>query len=263
MSDILNKVTNIMGSTENNDTAAQFMMIMSLPDAQFDVIYPEFKNSLSGIFNSKSFQQDVLKSLETIPMADLESERESIEELINEIKEDESLSDNKKDLMVTILERSYLEVIKLFQNPRERVKVKIKKIHPNAKTPTYAHPSDAGADVYADADLWIAPGATLVVPTGIKVAIPAGYEIQIRPRSGMSLKTPLRVANAPGTIDSDYRGEVGVIMTNTGDSMYEIKEGDKIAQMVIAPTPMIEWVETDELDETERNEKGFGSSDSQ
>lgn len=263
MSDILDKIGKTIGDAKNDDTISQFMMIMNLPNNQFDAIYPDFKKSLDGVFGTKSFQQEILKSLETIPIRDIESEKATIEELIKEIKEDDSLSEHKKDLLTTLLERSYLEVFDLFKNPRERVKVKITKIQSSAKIPTYAHPSDAGADVYAVSDVYIGPNETKIVPTGIKVAIPTGYEIQIRPRSGMSLKTPLRIANAPGTIDSDYRGEIGIIMTNIGDTTYEIKKDDKIAQMIISPVPMIDWVEVDELDKTERNEKGFGSSDTQ
>ena len=103
-----------------------------------------------------------------------------------------------------------------------------------------------------------------IVKTGIAVAIPAGYEIQIRPRSGLSLKSKLRIANAPGTIDTEYRGEIGIIMTNTGDVPYVIDKGMKIAQMVIAPTPMIKWNEVttvEELGTTDRGADGFGSTD--
>ena len=117
------------------------------------------------------------------------------------------------------------------------------------------------ADIFAAEEIIIKPNETQMVRTGIQVAIPVGYEIQIRPRSGLSFKTGLRIANTPGTIDSDYRGEVGVIMTNIGKTDETIKVGDKIAQMVISPVPMIKWVETDVLSETERGEGGFGSTD--
>jgi dUTP pyrophosphatase len=90
--------------------------------------------------------------------------------------------------------------------------------------------------------------------------VPAGYELQVRPRSGTSLKTGLRVANAPGTVDSDYRGEVCVIMTNTGDQMYYINKGDRIAQGVICPVFQVEFEETDTLDDTSRGSNGFGST---
>ena len=134
-------------------------------------------------------------------------------------------------------------------------------IHEDAVIPEYAHVTDAGADIYAIEDMAVKPHTTVLVRTGLKVAIPTGYEIQIRPRSGMSLKTTMRIANTPGTIDAGYRGEVCVIMENTGNLTYNISKGDKVAQMVITPVPMINWIETNELDNADRGEGGFGSTD--
>ena len=136
-----------------------------------------------------------------------------------------------------------------------------RKITEDAVLPTYAHDTDAGADIYAVEDYKLAPHSTTIVKTGLKIAIPAGYEIQIRPRSGLSLKTNLRIANAPGTIDAEYRGEVGVIVENTGNLTATISKGDKIAQMVVMPVPMIKWEEVDELSQTSRGEGGYGSTD--
>ena len=139
--------------------------------------------------------------------------------------------------------------------------IKFKLIHPDAVLPEYAHPTDAGADVFSSEDVTIAAGETKIIKTGLKVAIPVGYEIQVRPRSGLSAKTGIRVANAPGTIDSAYRGEVGIILHNTADIPYEIKTGDKIAQLIISPVPMIRWKEVATIsDDTERSTGGFGSS---
>lgn len=133
--------------------------------------------------------------------------------------------------------------------------------------PEKNHNTDMGYDLKAAEDCYIEFGTTKVVNAGFKMALPIeeGYiwEAQIRPRSGMSAKTTMRVANAPGTIDAGYRGTVGVIMQNTGtckENSYLIRKGDKIAQMVITRSPMVELVQADELDDTERNEKGFGSS---
>ena len=106
----------------------------------------------------------------------------------------------------------------------------------------------------------IEPGETKLLQTGLKFEIPHGFELQIRPRSGLSLKTKLRVANAPGTIDSDYRGEVAVIMTNTGKETVTINHGDRIAQAVLSPVYQMEFVECDDLLETERGNGGFGST---
>jgi dUTP pyrophosphatase len=99
-----------------------------------------------------------------------------------------------------------------------------------------------------------------LVPTGVHIALPAGYEAQVRPRSGLALKYGIVLPNSPGTIDSDYRGEIGVILLNLGDAPFTIEPGDRIAQIVVAPVTRVEWVEVDALDETERGPNGFGST---
>ena len=154
----------------------------------------------------------------------------------------------------------------------------IEKISEDAVMPFYAHEGDAGMDLCANEDVMIAPGETKLVPTGLKMAIPVGYEVQIRPRSGISLKTKLRVANAPGTIDSGYRGEVCVIMDNISDprfvenritiedkgqqGTYLIKKGNRIAQMVIASVVKGEIIECQNVEsiDSDRGVGGFGSS---
>lgn len=145
---------------------------------------------------------------------------------------------------------------------REMVKVYLEVCHPEAKVPCYARPQDAGMDIYAVEDMAIKPGQTAIVRTGLKMAIPPGYEIQIRPRSGMSLKTPLRLANSPGTIDAGYRDEVGIIMHNTSqEEEYLIKKGDRVAQMVLQKVPGIQWVPIENVQDIGQNRGGgFGSS---
>ena len=140
------------------------------------------------------------------------------------------------------------------------MKLKFKRIHPDAVLPEYAHPSDAGMDVKSIDDLVIAPGKRALVHTGLVMALPPMYEAQVRPRSGLALKKGVTVLNTPGTIDSGYRGEVGVILINLGEEDFEIKKGDKIAQIVIAPVTVAEIVETDVIDDTDRGEGGFGST---
>ena len=131
---------------------------------------------------------------------------------------------------------------------REKVQVFIEVCHPAAKMPGYARQGDAGMDIYTVEDLVIKPGQTVLVKTGLKVAVPSGYEIQIRPRSGLSLKTPLRVANSPGTIDAGYRDEVCIIMSNISlKEEYQIKKGDRIAQMVLQRVPEIEWTPVNDI----------------
>ena len=138
--------------------------------------------------------------------------------------------------------------------------LRFRKIHPDAVLPSYAHPSDAGMDVRSVEDQTIAPGKRALVHTGLVMLLPPKYEAQVRPRSGLALKSGVTVLNTPGTIDSGYRGEVGVILANFGDADFPVKKGDKIAQIVIAPVTQPEIVETDFIDETDRGTGGFGST---
>lgn len=178
------------------------------------------------------------------------------------------------------------------------INVKFKRLHPDAKIPQYATEMAAGFDLVAMEDVIIAPGETQKVPLGFAVQIPAGYEIQIRPRSGVTFRTKLRVANSPGTVDGDYRGEVAVLIDNiarpemkvlpacdhilvpivtqyrrlvSGETTkvefdfepeytYLIRKGDRIAQGVLAPVSRASFEEVAELDDTERGDGGFGSS---
>jgi dUTP pyrophosphatase len=133
--------------------------------------------------------------------------------------------------------------------------------------PRYETGGAAGMDLFANfgpdrrkRGVTLMPNGRALIPTGIKMAIPRGFEGQVRPRSGLALKHGITVANAPGTIDSDYRGQVGVILINLGTETHEINHGDRIAQLVLAPVTHIEWVETQTLDETERGSGGFGST---
>jgi dUTP pyrophosphatase len=126
--------------------------------------------------------------------------------------------------------------------------------------PAYATEGAAGMDVLAAEDVILPPGGRHAVATGLAVAIAPGYEIQVRPRSGLALRHGVTVANAPGTIDSDYRGEVRVILVNLGDTAFDIRRGDRIAQLVLAPVVRASWLAVSELDETQRGEGGFGST---
>lgn len=155
----------------------------------------------------------------------------------------------------------------------------VEKIHDDAVIPFYAHPGDAGMDLCSVEEYRILPGETILVHTGLKFAIPVGYEVQIRPRSGISLKTPLRIPNAPGTIDSGYRGEICVIMENTSPESYSneadltlndkgnkkgpyvIHKGDRIAQMVVAKYETASFSLTASVEGIGQDrEGGFGSS---
>ncbi|MBF0370085.1 MAG: dUTP diphosphatase [Magnetococcales bacterium] len=126
--------------------------------------------------------------------------------------------------------------------------------------PRYVTPGAAGMDLPAAVaePVTLMPGKRALVPTGLTMALPTGYEAQVRPRSGLALRHGVTVLNAPGTVDSDYRGEVGVVLINTGDAPFEITRGERIAQLIIAPVVQAQWQLTEQLQESERNTGGFG-----
>lgn len=138
--------------------------------------------------------------------------------------------------------------------------LKFKRIHPDAALPAYAHPSDAGMDVRSVEELVIPPGKRALVHTGLVMLLPPLYEAQVRPRSGLAAKFGVTVLNTPGTIDSGYRGEICVILINLGEADFQVRKGDKIAQLVIAPVTQPTVEETDLVDETDRGVGGFGST---
>jgi len=137
------------------------------------------------------------------------------------------------------------------------MELKVKRISPQAKLPSYGHPGDAGLDLYAAADHVLRPGEAFAVPTGIKVAVPKGYVGLIWDKSGISLKGVHRLA---GVVDAGYRGEVQVVMINLGERPFEIKAGMKVAQMLIQPVVAVSVAEAPDLGETSRGESGFGST---
>lgn len=142
----------------------------------------------------------------------------------------------------------------------EKIKVKIKKVNESAIIPSYAHEGDAGVDLYSVEDHALKPGEIKLVKTGIKIAVPYGYEAQVRPKSGLALNHGISLCNSVGTIDSGYRGEVCVIAINHGSEEFKVNKGTKIAQIVFNKVEEAEFQEVDELDETKRNQGGFGST---
>ena len=145
---------------------------------------------------------------------------------------------------------------------REKIEIFVEKCRESAVLPCYAHPDDAGMDIYAAETVVIAPGTTALVPTGLKMAIPDGFELQVRPRSGLSLKTALRVPNAPGTVDAGYRNEISVIVWNSSPTEpITVNRGDRIAQFILARVPMAAFTEVDNVASIGVDRGGgFGSS---
>lgn len=140
------------------------------------------------------------------------------------------------------------------------MELKIKQLHPLATIPTYAHPGDAGLDLFAIESQEILPGETQLIKTGIAIALPSGYEAQIRPRSGLALKHSLSVLNSPGTIDTGYRGEIGIILINHGKKTFKVVPKMKVAQMVVTSFIQAKVIAVKEFDPTSRGSKGFGST---
>ncbi len=139
------------------------------------------------------------------------------------------------------------------------IEINFQKLHPDAQVPSYAHIGDAGADVYSVAEVILKPQDRAAIPTGLAVEIPIGYEIQVRPKSGLALKHGITVLNSPGTVDAGYRGEIQVIVINLGTEAYTFTKGQKIAQLVLKPVIQAQYVDG-ELGSSDRGIGGFGST---
>ncbi len=141
--------------------------------------------------------------------------------------------------------------------------VQIKKLSAAARTPKYMTLLAAGMDIVADlsAPVLLLPGERCLIPTGIAMAIPVGYEVQVRPRSGLAIKHGVTLVNSPGTIDADYRGEIKIVVINHGSETFQINAGDRIAQLIVAPVVQAALVEVTDLDQTDRGSGGFGHTD--
>ena len=144
----------------------------------------------------------------------------------------------------------------------EKIEIKIinKSHHP---LPSYGTPEAAGLDVRAylpEGSITLKPLERALIPTGLYMQLPSGYECQIRPRSGLAIRNGLTVLNTPGTVDADFRGEIKIILINLGQEDFEIKDGERVAQMVVKPYPRVKWEEVERLDHTKRMNSGFGST---
>lgn len=140
------------------------------------------------------------------------------------------------------------------------VRVKVQKVHKDSKIPTYAHTDDACCDLYSIEDITVPVDGFRLVPTGIAIEIPTGWEVQVRPRSGLALKHGISVNNSPGTVDAQYRNEIKVLLINHGDKPFNVKKGDRIAQMCIKPVYKMDFVEVNKLSDSERGLGGWGST---
>lgn len=241
---------------ETQSIAEGLEYILDMPNELFKTIYPSMKEEYIKTIKSGEFEKQIFQ--EGISPEEKKEAINAFEDIKN-IYEETGACAEKLDFLSLIID-SLNDILNSI-GYRDSVTVPIEFCHKNAKEPTYANPDDAGCDVYAVEDALIAPGETKIIPTGLKVAIPAGWMISVRPRSGMSVKTGIRVANAPGTIDTGYRNEVGIILHNTGDTPYSIHVGDRIAQFVIEPAPMIKFKKVESVENIGKNRGGgFGHS---
>ena len=234
-----------------------FAYLLEMPDELFNQVLPTMKEEIEKTLKSGEMGRSIVQ--EGSSPEEIEENLQQMIELKEEINHQDFLSKEKKGFLLFVIDA--IIGILLDIPYRDKVKVKIELCNSNAKIPTYATDTDAGCDVYAIEDTEILPHETKIIPTGLKVAIPIGWMLSVRPRSGVSAKTGIRVANAPGTIDPGYREEVGIILHNTSDEIYLIKEGDRIAQFVIEQSPMIDFEEIDDISEIKGDRGGgFGHS---
>jgi dUTP pyrophosphatase len=256
--------------------------LLSMPEEHFAIIAPVFLDELERGLKNVNDQMILVQSMN---MAGLKAEnvREQYDQIYEEIDNQmgDILSHQKRDFLKRMLGITYNALAEADGIAKKNILIPIEYCHTDAKMPAYAHLTDSGMDVYALDDITIAPGETKLVPTGIKVAIPAGYELQVRPKSGRCLKTKLRVANTPGTIDAGYRDEIGVIIDNiepfiksaqmdeTGrlynvefGSSYTIGKGEKFAQLVLAEVPKAIFYQVENVGEVVNDGRngGFGST---
>jgi dUTP pyrophosphatase len=256
--------------------------LMVLPDEQFALLAPVFLRELEKLYHHTNNQIEMVQMMN---IAGFKSEDVHKEFLIlcKELDKQMSgiISGIKLDFLKRILGMTYDAMAEAEGVAKKTLLLPIQYIHADAKMPAYAHATDAGMDVYALEDITIAPGETKLIHLGIKVAVPAGYELQVRPKSGISLKTKLRVANAPGTIDAGYRDEICVIIDNIepfiknakigkdgsiteveyGQS-YTIGKGQKIAQLVLNEISKVLFYEITDIESigNDGRDGGFGST---
>ena len=259
--------------------------LLNLDDENFENLAGVYLLEMQKSLSSSKIQMTMAQMLDSEGIT-LEQLRQDFEKNISKIDSElgDILSDKKRDFLRQVMILVYNSVAETEGISKKIIQIPIEKCHEGAKIPVYANLTDAGADLYAIEDIVIAPGETVLVPTGLKVAIPRGYEIQVRPKSGRALKTKMRVANSPGTVDSGYRDEIKVIIDNIEPpfkdinyhfddegkiiidsilhgSSYSISKGDKFAQLVLSEVPKMDFVEVKSVSKYTGNRGGgFGST---
>ena len=261
--------------------------VLSLPDEQYEVLKPILMDSIEKSFNDPEAQFALahMMNVNGVTIEDFEDNLDNFIQAITELTTGDpeiELSESKKDLLKVI----YTSFINAMNNARgvshRIIQIPIELCNPDAKLPTYATDGSAAMDLYSTDEYTIAPGETITIPLGIKVDIPRGYALLIQPRSGLSLKSKIRIPNTPGLIDSDYHDEIKVIIENidapikaigtevingvTMDgtlygSSYTIGKGERFAQMRLIEVPVVNWLQVNSIGEFQSDHgKGFGST---
>lgn len=259
----------------------EIAVLLTMPEEQFALIAPVFLHEMQKSFNNVNDQIAMVQAMNIagVRAEDAQTEYISLCEAIDNEMAD-TLSAQKRDFVKQLLAITYNAVNEAEGISKRNILIPIEYCREDAKMPTYAHLTDAGMDIYLTEDVVIHPGETVLIPTGIKVALPLGYELQVRPKSGRSLKSKLRIANTPGTIDAGYRDEIGIIADNIdpvirhadideNGRLYNIlwgsdimlSKGEKIAQLVLSEVPKAVFYEVDSVVGIGDNRQGgFGST---
>lgn len=270
-----------LNSLDGNSIDA-IAVLLSMDDAQFELVSPGILDSFLRSLNTTNARLMLAQSINATGST-AESVQNEFLQLVNEVDTITDLAAPKRDFLKKLLRGINTAISETEGIAKRYIQIPFVKCHPDAKMPEYAHPDDSGMDVYAVDDYVIHPGETKLIPTGIKMAVPNGYEIQIRPKSGRALKTKMRIANSIGTVDAGFRGELQVIIENIEppikDITYDfddngrpiitsilrgsdmtIGKGEKFAQLVLMEVPKAVLFQVENLDDTERGNGGFGST---
>ncbi len=268
------------------DMTEMFGALLAMPDEEFSALAPVLMDEVNRSLNNPADRITLVAAMASQGYNG-EDLTETFDEICKEIDNQlTELSQVKKDWLKQLMGATINAINETEGISKRFVRIPYEKCHEDAKEPTYAHVSDSGMDVYALEDITLAPGEQKIIPIGIKVALPAGYELQVRPKSGLSAKTKLRIANTPGTIDAGYRDEIGVIIENVEPPIrsiaidfaespndpipvgaiefgksYTIGKGQKFAQLVLSEVPKAVLYEVEKVGEIgEDRGGGFGST---
>lgn len=268
------------------DMTEMFGALLAMPDEEFKAISPILMDEINRSLNNPADRITLVAAM-TAQGYNGEDLTETFDEICKEIDNQlTEISQVKKDWLKQLMGATINAINETEGISKRFVRIPYERCHKDAKEPAYAHASDSGMDVYALEDIAFAPGETRIIPIGIKVALPAGYELQVRPKSGFSAKSKLRIANTPGTIDAGYRDEIGIIVENIEPPIrsiitdfaqspndpipvgaiefgryYSIDKGQKFAQLVLSEVPKAVLYEVEKVGEIgEDRNGGFGST---